>query len=86
MEDLPHAATQRHGPLIFGALGLVERELEAGTLAVLRTPPIETRASYGFIYLKNRSLSPGVQAFMQVLRNEEENCVEREARLARIYG
>ena len=72
--------------LIFGALGLVERELEAGTLAIVRTSALDVRGSYGFIHLKARSLSPGTRAFMQAVRDEEALCVEREVRLAKIYA
>jgi DNA-binding transcriptional LysR family regulator len=71
--------------LIFGALSLVERELEAGTLAIVRTSAFETRGSYGFIHLKDRSLSAAARAFMQAVREEEALCVQREARLAKIY-
>ena len=71
--------------LIFGALGLVERELEAGTLAIVRTSSLDIRGSYGFIHLKDRSLSPGARAFMQAVRDEEALCVQREARLAKLY-
>ena len=71
--------------LIFGALSLVERELETGTLAIVRTSALDVRGSYGFIHLKDRSLSPGARAFMQAVREEEALCVERETRLAKIY-
>jgi DNA-binding transcriptional LysR family regulator len=71
--------------LIFGALGLVERELEAGTLAIVRKSALDMRGSYGFIHLKDRSLSPGAKAFMQAVREEEALCVQREAHLAKIY-
>ena len=46
----------------------------------------QRRGSYGFIHLKDRSLSPGTRAFMQAVRDEEALCVEREARLAKIYA
>lgn len=72
--------------LVFAMLGLMERELEAGTVAVLRIAGFDLRASYGFIYLKNRSLSPGTRAYMAALRDEEMLCAAREARLEKIYG
>jgi DNA-binding transcriptional LysR family regulator len=71
--------------MVFGALGLVERELEAGTLAIVRMSSLDFRGSYGFIHLKDRSLSPAARAFMQVVREEEAICVQREARLAKTY-
>lgn len=71
--------------LAFGPLSLVERELEAGELAVLHSSVFDLRASYGFIYLKDRSLSPGAKAYMQAVREQETLCAAREARLARIY-
>lgn len=72
--------------LIFAALGLLERELEAGSLRVLPATAFSQRASYGFIYLKDRSHSPGARAFMQAVRDQEEACAEREARLEKIFG
>lgn len=72
--------------LVFGVLSLVEHELERGTLAIVRSSTFELRASYGFIHLKDRSLSPGARAFMQAVRDEEALCVEREARLAKLYS
>jgi DNA-binding transcriptional LysR family regulator len=72
--------------LVFGALSLVEHDLERGILAIVRTSALDLRASYGFIHLKDRSLSPAAKAFMQAVRDEEALCVEREDRLARIYG
>ncbi len=71
--------------LIFGTLGLMERELEAGTVAVTPASFLEARASYGFIYLKSRALSPGARAFMDAARDQEAIAAEREARLEKIY-
>ncbi len=72
--------------LVFATFGMVERELEAGTLAVVRAPAREIRASYGFIYRKGRSLSPGTRAYMQFVRDQESVILEREARLERLYA
>ena len=72
--------------LVFGALTLVERELAEGTLAIVRCLAPELRASYGFIYRKDRSLSPGAKAYMQAVRVQEALCVERQAHLEKIYG
>lgn len=67
--------------ITFGAFALVENELESGRLAYLPTPQIDLRASYGFIYLRGRSLSPAARAFMQAVRDEEQLCREREVKL-----
>ncbi len=68
-----------------GALAMVEDDLNSGKLAVIPTQKINFRASYGFMFLKNRALSPTAQAFMQELRAEEERCKEREQELERRF-
>ena len=65
--------------------GWWKSELQAGTLAVIPTPGLNIRASYGFIHLKNRALSPAASAFMQEVRDEENRCAEREQRLERRF-
>lgn len=72
--------------LAFGAFSMVESELEKGRLAYLPTPEVNMRASYGFIFLRNRSLSPAARAYMQAVRDEERMCVEREANLEQRFG
>jgi len=72
--------------LTFGTFSMVESDLESGRLAYLPTPQIDLRASYGFLFLRNRSLSPAAQAYMQAVRDEERHCVEREARLEQRFG
>jgi DNA-binding transcriptional LysR family regulator len=72
--------------LAFGCFTMVESDLESGRLAYLPTPQIEMRGSYGFIFLRNRSLSPAAQAYMQAVRDVERQCVEREARLEQRFG
>lgn len=71
--------------LTFGALGQAEPELEAGTLAIVRTSALDIRGSYGFIHLKDRSLSPAARGFIQAVREEEALCVQRETRLAQRF-
>ena len=66
--------------IIPGSFTMVEKELEAGTVAVIPTPDLKFRASYGFIHLKNRALSPATQAFMHEFRDEESVVGEREQR------
>ncbi len=72
--------------LAFGAFSMVESELESGRLAYLPTPQIDLRASYGFIFLGSRSLSPAAQAYMQAVRDQERMCVEREAHLEQRFS
>ena len=71
--------------IIPGSFTMVEKELEARTVAVISTPELKFRASYGFIYLKNRALSPATTAFMQDYRDEERVVAERELRCERRY-
>jgi DNA-binding transcriptional LysR family regulator len=72
--------------LAFGTFSMMESELESGRIAYLPAPRLEMRGSYGFMFLRNRSLSPAAQAFMRAMRDEEQRCVEREARLEQRFG
>ncbi|MGZ8980385.1 MAG: LysR substrate-binding domain-containing protein [Burkholderiaceae bacterium] len=72
--------------LAFGLFLMVERDLEEGRLAYLPTPDFDIRGSYGFIFRRNRSLSPAALAFMDAVRDVEKACVEREAQLEANYG
>jgi DNA-binding transcriptional LysR family regulator len=72
--------------LAFATFSMVESELESGQLAYLPTPKLEIRGGYGFIFLRNRSLSPAARAFVQAVRDEERKCEEREARLDQRFG
>lgn len=72
--------------LAFGIFGMVERDLEEGRLAHLPAPEFDFRGSYGFIFRRNRSLSPAALAFMQAVRDVEQACMEREAQLEEEYG
>lgn len=71
--------------IIPGSFTMVEKELEAGTVVVIPTPDLKFRASDGFIYLKNRSLAPATQVFMQEFRDEEKIVGEREQRCEGLY-
>ena len=72
--------------LAFGSFSMVERDLEESRIAYLPAPEFEARGSYGFIFRRNRSLSPAARAFMQAVRDVEQGCVEREAELEEKYG
>jgi DNA-binding transcriptional LysR family regulator len=71
--------------IVPGSFTMVEKELDTGTVAVIPTPELKFRASYGFIYVKNRALSPATKAFMQEYRDEERVVAEREQRCERRY-
>ena len=72
--------------LAFSSLALMERDLDAGQVAVVATGNLAFRASYGFIYLKDRSLTPAALAYMEEVRTVEAEIVSREASLAERYG
>jgi DNA-binding transcriptional LysR family regulator len=71
--------------IALGSFSMAEKELDAGTVAVIPTPDLKFRASYGFIYLKNRALSPATKAFMEEYRDEERVVAEREERCQQRY-
>ena len=71
--------------LTLASLVLMEKELLAGTVALVPITGIEMRAAYGFIYLKNRSLTPAAKTYMQEILAIEEDIVAREAALARRF-
>jgi DNA-binding transcriptional LysR family regulator len=68
-----------------GLFTMVEKDLDAGTIAVIPKPELEFRSGYGYILHKNRALSPATQAFMQEFRHEEKVLSEREQSLERRY-
>jgi DNA-binding transcriptional LysR family regulator len=72
--------------IAFAAFSLVEDDLEAGRLVYLPTPRVDLRASYGFIFLRKRSLSRAALFYMDAIREEERACVEREARLEQRFA
>ncbi|MHC8365581.1 LysR family transcriptional regulator [Pseudomonas sp. ZT5P21] len=70
--------------LAVGTLSSFERELIAREIVPL---PIHDQAlytRYGFIYLKERSLPPAVQAYMSEVRAVEEQVTRRERQLAEL--
>jgi DNA-binding transcriptional LysR family regulator len=68
-----------------GSFTMVEKELDAGMLAVISTPELKFRSGYGFIYRKDRSLSPATQAFMHEFREQEKLVTELEQRFERRF-
>ncbi len=71
--------------LAFASLGIMEADLLAGRAMLVPMRGPEMRAGYGFIYLKDRSLSPSTQAYMAEVRAVEREFGEREALLAARY-
>jgi DNA-binding transcriptional LysR family regulator len=71
--------------LALASLALMEQDLESGSVALVPTTGIEIRAAYGFICLKDRSLTPAAQAYMQEVLAVEADIVQREAALARRF-
>lgn len=71
--------------LALATLAMMEQDLEAGSVALVPTRGIEFRTAYGFIYLKDRSLTPAALAYMQEVLAVEADVVQREAALARRF-
>ncbi len=72
--------------LAIASLALMEQDLEAGTVALVPTTGISFQAAYGFIYLKDRSLTPAALAYMQKVLAVEADIVRREEALARRFA
>ncbi|MNY21344.1 LysR substrate binding domain protein [compost metagenome] len=72
--------------LTLGSMSMFERELLAGEIVCLPVHNVALRTHYGFIYLKERSLPPAVQIYMQAVRAVEEDICQREITLAAIGG
>ncbi len=72
--------------LALASLAFMERDLDAGKVAVVPTSKLAFQASYGFIHLKDRSLTPAALAYMEEVRAVEAGIVRREAALAERYG
>jgi DNA-binding transcriptional LysR family regulator len=67
--------------LLLCTLTLVERDLKTGGVVIVPAPGLDFRASYGFIYLRSRPLSPATEAFMKEIRAQERVLVDHEAKL-----
>jgi len=68
--------------LLLCTLSLVEQDLKTGGVVIVPTPELDFRASYGFMYLKSRPLSPATLAFMTEFRRHEKTLAAHEAELA----
>ena len=67
--------------LLLCTLTLVEQGLKTGGVVIVPAPGLDFRASYGFIYLRSRPLSPATEAFMNEIRAQERVLVDHEAKL-----
>jgi DNA-binding transcriptional LysR family regulator len=72
--------------LVLCTLSLVESDLQSGRVVIVPTPGLDLRASYGFIYLKSRPLSPATQAFMAEIRAHERTLADHESKLEAEFG
>nr|WP_276524514.1 LysR substrate-binding domain-containing protein [Pseudomonas azerbaijanoccidentalis] len=70
--------------LALGNLSTFEQEISAGTIVPLPAHDPALRTRYGFIYLKERSLPPAVEIYMQEVRAVEAEICQRERILARM--
>jgi DNA-binding transcriptional LysR family regulator len=71
--------------LLLASLALMEQDLVAGSVALVPLTGMEFRTAYGFIYLKDRSLTPAAKTYMQEILAVEADHVRREAALARRF-
>jgi len=60
---------------------LIEDDLRAGRLSAIRFAAPWLRLDYGFIYLRDRTLSPAARAFMSEVRKIESELTRRTARI-----
>ncbi|RON24821.1 LysR family transcriptional regulator [Pseudomonas brassicacearum] len=70
--------------LAVGNLSSFEREFLAGEIVPLPLHDLALRTRYGFIYLKERSLPPAVEVYMNEVRGVEEEIRQRESLLAQM--
>jgi len=84
------AATKRivlaSDSLTLAPLIQVEAELEAGSMAVIRTGQPLPRMNSGLIYLGGRTLTPAALAFVQEARRLKADMEQRAAVLAARFG
>jgi len=71
--------------LVAATLTMVEEELAARELAIVRFSQPWLRLGYGFIFRRNRTLSPASLRFMEIVREIEAGLEKREAALRKRY-
>ncbi len=67
--------------ILAAPLRMVADEVRAGRLAMLDLRPPWLHTNYGFVYLKDRALSPAAQAFIAEVRAVEAELTETEQRI-----
>lgn len=72
--------------LLVCTLSLLEPDLRSGGVVVVPTKGLDFRASYGFMYLKSRPISPATLAFMAEFRAHEKLLAAHEVELEARYG
>ena len=72
--------------LVLATLNTMERALVAGEVVVVPTRAFPLQTNYGFISLKERTLPPATQAFMQVMREVEAEISQEEISLTALFG
>jgi DNA-binding transcriptional LysR family regulator len=77
---------ERTDVLVLCTLSLVEPDLRSGGVVIVPTTGLDLRASYGFIYLKSRPVSPATQAFMAEIRAHERSLAVHERELEAKFG
>ena len=68
--------------LALATLTMMEEQLRDGVVEVLPTKEPDIRTEYGFLHLKDRTLSPATLTLMQEVRDVEAELKKREAALA----
>jgi DNA-binding transcriptional LysR family regulator len=72
--------------LVAATLNIMQRALLAGEVTVVPIQAFPLQTNYGFISLKERTLPPAAQAFMQVAREVEAEITKEETALAPQFG
>lgn len=70
----------RSDALSAAPMALIQDEIRSGVLAPIRFEAPWLRLNYGFVYLRDRMLSPAARAFMAEVRAIEEEFVREDAR------
>lgn len=81
--QIPHFI-EHSDALALGNLSSFEQEIVSGVIVPLPIEDLTLRTQYGFIYLKERSLSPAVEIYMQEARAVEVDVCQREDSLKTI--
>jgi DNA-binding transcriptional LysR family regulator len=67
-------------------LSLIARDIQAGRLSSLRLRAAWLRTSYGFVYRRDRLLSPAAEAFIAEVRAVETDLAREELQVSGVVG